>query len=142
MDDDRPWEQESVAQLPPAKQLQEIERRLTAEYRRCQERDAAMLKVNIRVALQIDEDTYCRWLQEAPAAKGHQHKRRALLLKWQDIAERWTLEFASRDKKGSFGAFAAKAVYGYREKAEGAAATYDGIEDLLTEIEQPAAPES
>ncbi|MCR4963296.1 MAG: hypothetical protein K6B40_05385 [Firmicutes bacterium] len=125
----RPWLNGSVAELPPRKQLEEIERRLAAEYLRRQQTATVMLKVDIRVALQIDEATYREWLRE-PTGKeaAWQKKRRRLLLKWQDLAEQLTIEFACRDKKGSIGAFAAKAVYGYGEK--------DGEEEKSVSIEE------
>ncbi len=116
----RPWLCGSVAELPPEKQLAEIEARLAGEYRRCREAGVAMLKVNIRVALQIDEELYQQWLAAPEPGDGElAGARRALLLKWQDMAEQLTMEFACQDKKGTIGAFAAKAVFGYGEKEDG-----------------------
>ncbi len=133
----RPWLNGSVAELPPRKQLAEIERRLAAEYLRRRETATVMLKVDLRVALQIDEATYRQWLRK-PAGKetSFQEKRRRLLLKWQDLAEQLTIEFACRDKKGSIGAFAAKAVFGYGEKDEVEEAEALSIEEFLQEPNQ------
>ncbi|MEG1537952.1 MAG: hypothetical protein RR387_06685 [Clostridiales bacterium] len=131
----RPWLCGSVVGLSWAEQVAEIENRLAAEYRRCRQNGVAMLKINIRVALQIGEELYQQWL--APPEQGETEQweeRRALLLKWQDMAEQLTMEFACQDKKGSIGAFAAKAVFGYGEKEDqGMGKDALSIEEFLQE---------
>ena len=132
-----PWTKISVSELPPERQAGEIEARLAAEYRRCREAGLAMLKINIRVALQIDEATYDQWLSTDCSRDEFLGQRRELLLKWQDMAEQLTMEFACQDKKGTIGAFAAKAVFGYRDKDEAEARREDvSIEQFLRQQEE------
>lgn len=131
-----PWTKISVSELPPERQAAEIEARLAYEYRRCREAGLAMLKINIRVALQIDETTYEQWLNIDGETDQFASQRRDLLLKWQDMAEQLTMEFACQDKKGTIGTFAAKAVFGYRDKDEAEARRDDvSIEEFLGQQE-------